>query len=104
MMKAAGVGLGFILIVLSGCVSPPPSPAVSVAPPPSLIAVAPVALVAEPSPPVRVVHHRATIARPAVHHHVRRYASHRRVLASGPLYCGSAVRPCNVEHVAVPIQ
>jgi hypothetical protein len=104
MRKAiAGLGAAIGLAMLSGCV-PPLSPVVAVAPPSTVIAAAPVTLVPPPPPPARVIHHHAAAAHPAVHHHVHRYASHRRVLASGPPYCGSAQRPCNVEHVTVPIQ
>jgi len=105
MMKAAGIGLGFTLIVLSGCVPPPPPlPVVAVAAPPAVIAAVPVAFVPEPLPPARVIHHHAAAVRPAVHHHAHRYVSHRRVFVSGLPYCGSTMHPCNVEHVAVPIE
>ena len=107
-MRKAFTGLGAAvgLAVLSGCVppAPPPSPVVAVAPPPAVIAAVPVAFVPEPLSPGRVIHHHAAVARPAVHHHVRRYVSHRRVFVSGLPYCGSTVHPCNVEHIAVPIQ
>ena len=106
MRKAiAGFGAAIGLAMLSGCVPPPPpSPVVAVAPPPTVFAAAPVALVAEPPSPVRVVHHHPAAAHPVVHDRVPRYASHKRVLASGLPYCGSPQHPCNVEHVTVPIQ
>jgi hypothetical protein len=106
MRKAiASLGAAVGLAVLSGCVPPPPpSPVVAVPPPPTVIAAGPVALVPQPPPPVRMAHHHMAAAHPVLHHRTHRYASHRRVLASGPFYCGSLHRPCNVEHVTVPIQ
>jgi hypothetical protein len=105
MRKAiACLGAAVGLAVLSGCVPPPSPPVVAVAPPPTFIAAGPVVLVPELPPPVRVVHHHATAAHTVIYHRTHRYAPHRRLLASGPPYCGSPHRPCNVEHVTVPIQ
>jgi hypothetical protein len=56
------------------------------------------------------MHHHVAAVRPPVHHHavhhraVRRYAFRTRASLPGLPYCGSAQRPCNVEHVTVPIQ
>jgi hypothetical protein len=104
---AAGIGFAIALIALSGC-APPPAPMVAEAPPPPLIATVPVALVPELPPPRPV--HRVAVAHPTVrthvvhHHPARRYASRTRASLSGLPYCGSTQRPCNVEHVTVPIQ
>jgi hypothetical protein len=86
---AAGIGLAIALIALSGCV-PPPAPMVAEAPPPP-------------------VHHRVAASHPAIHPHVvhhhstHRYAFRTRTLPGSP-HCGSIERPCNVEHVTVPVQ
>ena len=106
MRKAiAYLGATVGLAMLSGCVPPPPpSPVVAVAPPPTVIAAGPVALAPEPPPPVQMAHHHMAATHAVVHHRTHRYVSHRRVLASGLFYCGSPHRPCNVEHVTVPIQ
>ncbi len=103
---AAGIGLAIALIALSGCV-PPPAPMVAEAPPPPVPA-APVALVPE-LPPLPRVHHRVAASHPAIHPHVvhhhstHRYAFRTRTLPGSP-HCGSIERPCNVEHVTVPVQ
>ena len=106
MIRAAtGVGFAIGLATLAGCVAPPAPPsAVLVAPSPP-VAVGPVALIpVAPPPPAPVVRHHTAMARPSVHHHMHRYVSRKHVLVSGGPYCGSPVRPCNVEHVTVPVQ
>jgi hypothetical protein len=102
-MRNANIGLGAAigLAMLSGCVPPPAPAAVVVAPPPPPIVSVPVALV--PELPASVHHHMAG-AHPAVHHHVHRYVTRTRVLASRSPYCGSTAHPCNVEHVTAPVQ
>ena len=93
---------------LSGCVpppAPPPPPVVAVAPPPVAMAVAPAPVVLVPTPPPPPIWHRRTVA--VVHHAPVRHPAHRYVIVrTGYQWagCGSVVRPCNIEHVTVPIQ
>ncbi len=107
MIKAvAGTGLALALAALSGCV-PPTAPVLAEAPAPAAAA-APVALIPVPPPPAPVYHH-AAARHTAVHHPVaqhrrvtHRYASRVRTSSQGVPFCG-VERPCNVEHVVVPV-
>jgi hypothetical protein len=104
----AGFGLALGLALLSGCAPPPPDvQMVPVPMPPAPLP--PVALVPPPAAPVwvpAVRHHPVRVARPVAHRHwVRRYSSVRTYYT--PAWtprCGSSAHPCDVEHIAVPIQ
>jgi len=107
----AGFGFALALAVLSGCVPPQPAQIALVPEPVAVMPPAsppPVVLVPPPAAPMWVPtarHHTAAVAHTVIHRHwVRRYSvrtSYTSVWAPG---CGSTTHPCDVEHIAVPIQ
>jgi hypothetical protein len=97
----AGLGLVLGLAILSGCVQPPPSPHIAVAPVP--VAPAPVALV----PPVWVPAPQRNVAVKVVHPVMHHHSAHHYYPVQAyyeMLQCGSDAHPCSVAHVVVPIQ